>query len=206
MTPLFIALLRVVPSKPPTERPALKLGDDVVLSDDLREVVRAIAQRYHEKTKRTLEITSGVRSPERQAGAMYTKLVVGGSLAIYKRQALTTPILKAYRDGRKKKHKKEEIVKAMAAVIADQVAHGDFISRHLKGRAFDARLHGLTGKQRQAFLAAAKEVGGVRVLIERHPPHFHVELLPKPEPAPGGPDGKPDEKPDEGPDIDEGER
>lgn len=186
MVALLLALALALPGKPPKERPALKLGDDVILNDDLREVVRAIAERYHDKTGGTLEVTSGVRTPERQANAMYTKLALGGSLAIYKKKALIDPIMKAYREGRKKKWKREATVHAMAAVIAEQVARGDYISRHLRGRAFDARSHGLTAKQRGAFIAAAREVGGVRVLSERKPPHFHVELLP-----PGKADGAP---------------
>jgi len=188
----MVALLLALTGKP-AHHPALKLHDDVVLSAELRQVVTAIADRYHDKTRRTLEITSGVRTAERQAGAMYIKLRQGGSLSIYKQKALVTPIKEAYRAARKRKLKKEAVIAAMAAVIEAQVARGEFLSRHLKGRAFDARIIGMSGKQRAAFLQAAHEVGGVRVLIESHPPHFHVEVLPHPSEPPDTQDDPHDE-------------
>ena len=189
--------LLVVPSAP-AEKPAWKAHDEVVLSPDLRAVISEIAAVYHAKTKRTLEITSGVRTPERQAAAMYKKLAVGGSLALYKRQSLIAPIRKAYRDGRRARHKKEAIIAAMADEIRAQVERGEFISRHLKGRAFDARSVGLTGRQRTAFLTACRESGKVRVIVESKPPHFHVELLdPKP---PDGASGEPEPEPEHDPD------
>lgn len=176
MIALLVALLVALPGKPP-KRPALKLHDNVVLNDALRSVIHDIAERYNGKTNRTLEITSGVRTPARQAAAMYTKLRQGSSLALYKKQSLIAPIKKAYREGRKKKLGKDAIVRAMTEVIEGQVARGEFISRHLKGRAFDARSVGLSAKQRGAFLAAAREVGGLRVIVESRPPHFHVEIV-----------------------------
>ncbi|MCC6622353.1 MAG: hypothetical protein IT385_13910 [Deltaproteobacteria bacterium] len=175
--------LAIVPGRP-GERPAWRAHDEVLLSPELRETIGKIAAIYHAKTKRTLEITSGVRTPERQAAAMYDKLRAGGSLALYKRQSLVAPISKAYREGRRKKQPRAVVVAAMAEVIRGQVERGEFISRHLKGRAFDARSAGLSGKQRGAFLAACREVGGVRVIVESRPPHFHVELLPPKPPPP----------------------
>ncbi len=156
--------------------------DGIELNDLIRDRVSAVAAIYHAKTKRTLEVTSGYRSPSRQAAAMYGKLVAGGSLAIYKNQALVAPLMKAYREGRKKRWQRERIIAAMASVLADQVERGHYLSRHMRGRAFDLRSSGMTGRQREALRAAIAEVGGMRVIYESKPPHFHVEILPDKKP------------------------
>jgi hypothetical protein len=161
------------------------------ITPELRRHIDVVADLYFAKTKRPLEITSGYRSPRRQADAMYTKLAVGGSLALYKNQALTVPLTKAYREGRKKRWKRDRIVDAMAGVLEAQVAQGQYLSRHMRGLAFDIRSTGMTARQRQHLLAAIREVGQMRVILERRPPHFHVEIM-KPKAsnaaAPGAPD------------------
>src|SRR5690606_13170758 len=121
-------------------RPARKTWDardGIELNALLRDRIGEVAAIYHAKTRRTLEITSGYRSPSRQAAAMYVKLAAGGSLAIYKNQSLVEPLRKAYRDGRKKRWKRERIIAAMADVLEAQVARGVYLSRHMRGRAFD---------------------------------------------------------------------
>lgn len=148
----------------------------IELNPLLREAISDVAAIYFKKTKRKLEITSGIRSPSRQADAMYVKLASGGSLAIYGRQALTQPIMAAYREGRKKRWTRERTVAAMANVIKRQMDEGHFLSRHLQGRAFDVRVKGMTGRQRSAFIQAVKQAGGLRLLQETKPPHFHIEL------------------------------
>lgn len=163
-------------SRRPT-RPAWRALDGVELNDVLRARISEVAAIYHAKTRRTLEITSGYRSPHRQATALYNKLAVGGSLAIYKNQSLVEPLRKAYRDGRKKRWKKERIIAAMADVLEDQVGRGIYLSRHMRGRAFDIRSSGLSARQRSALRAAIAEVGGMRLIYESKPPHFHIEIL-----------------------------
>lgn len=158
-------------------RPTWQAVEGIELNEILRDKIAAVAAIYHAKTKRTLEITSGYRSPRRQATALYNKLAVGGSLAIYKNQSLVEPLRKAYRDGRKKRWQKERIIAAMADVLEAQVARGIYLSRHMRGRAFDIRSSGLSTRQRAALRAAVAEVGGMRLIYESKPPHFHVEIL-----------------------------
>lgn len=187
---VLLALLLVSPAEARprrSDRPAWKAVDGIELNDLLRERISAVAAIYFAKTNRTLEITSGYRSPSRQAAALYNKLAVGGSLAIYKNQSLVEPLRKAYRQGRKKRWRKERIIAAMAEVLAEQVERGIYLSRHMRGRAFDLRSSGLTTRQRSALRAAIAEVGGMRLIYESKPPHFHVEIL--------------DAEPDEGPDT-----
>lgn len=174
---LVLIVLLVALATPAFARETWRARGDIELNPILRDKIGEIAARYYAKTKRVLEITSGYRSPSRQAGAMYTKLAAGGSLAIYKNQSLVQPLYKAYREGRKKRWKKDRIVAAMAAVLASQVERGIYLSRHMKGRAFDVRSVGMSGRQRAALRAAIAEVGGLRLLYESKPPHFHIEIL-----------------------------
>ena len=186
---------------PAPESPHWRAAPGIDVTPLIREKVDAVAAIYHAKTRRRLEVTSGRRSPERQADAMYTKLIHGGSLAIYKNRALIDPLQKAWREGRRFRKKRAEVVAAMARVLAEQVERGQFISRHLRGRAFDVRSVGLTSTQRAAFIGAIREVGGMRVIRESRPPHYHVEILvvdpiAPPTPDAGSPDGIPPGTPD----------
>jgi len=173
---LALVATMVVPAQA-RPKPTWKQAPGIEITAELRPHIEAVARLYFEKTRRPLEITSGYRSPRRQAEAMYVKLAVGGSLALYKRQDLTRPLLDAYRQGRKKRWKKDRIVAAMADVLQSQVDRGQFLSRHMRGLAFDVRSTGMSARQRQALLAAVREVGQMRIIHERRPPHYHIEVI-----------------------------
>ncbi|HRE87657.1 MAG TPA: hypothetical protein PK095_00840 [Myxococcota bacterium] len=180
MLRLLLALLLITSLAGPATarpRPTWRQAPGIEIKAELRPHIEAVARIYFEKTRRPLEITSGYRSPRRQAEAMYVKLAVGGSLALYKRQDLTRPLLDAYRQGRKKRWKKDRIVAAMAEVLQSQVERGQYLSRHMRGLAFDVRSTGMSAKQRQALLAAVREVGQMRIIRERRPPHYHIEVI-----------------------------
>jgi uncharacterized protein YcbK (DUF882 family) len=172
-------------------RPHWVATPGIELSPFLTEAIDRVAEHYYAKTRRRFTVTSGVRPPARQARAMYAKIAAGGSLSIYRNQSLIEPLRRAYRDGRKKRQSRERIIAAMTEILSDQVARGHYISRHMRGRAFDVGTAGLTKKQRQAFLAAVREAGGMRVIVETKPPHFHIEVLARPtEPAEEDKDGE----------------
>jgi hypothetical protein len=177
---LLIATLAAPLAEARPPRSTWVANPGIELNAALREAIDRVGEAYFKKTKRRFTVTSGVRPPERQARAMYAKLMAGGSLSIYRNQALTEPLLKAFRDGRKKRHSKDRIIATMTDILKDQVARGRYISRHMRGRAFDVGTNGLTKKQRQAFIAAVREVGGMRVIFETKPPHFHVEIIAPP--------------------------
>lgn len=201
--------------------PRYRTKPGVRLSPEVKAKLGEISERYYKATKRTLLITSGNRSPREQAEAMYGKLRAGDRLWVYRDQRSVGPIRDAYDTGRKRRWKKARIIAAMTDHIAGQVARGVYISRHLRAHAFDVRCYDLTRKQKAAFRAAADAVGGVRVIEERRPPHFHCEVrLPRkaddpPEtdedvedgeesadtPADCGPDGKADPAPRDGTDA-----
>ncbi len=146
------------------------------LSKQVRVKLDAIGERYHDKTRRTLVVTSGTRTPREQASAMYKKLRAGSRLRIYKNDAAIAPLRKTYDLGRRKRWSRKRIVDKMASIIQGQCDRGVYISRHLRANAFDVRSRGLSRKQKRAFRAAVKHVGGVKVIEESRPPHFHLEL------------------------------
>lgn len=158
------------------ERVTWQAKDGVELNELLRERIGAVAEIYYAKTKRRLVITSGYRSPARQAAAMYAKLRAGSSLGIYRRPDLIRPLKKAYRNGRRGRWKKAAIIAAMTEILEQQVARGVYLSRHMQGRAFDVRSRGLSSRQRAALGQAIREVGGMRLTRERRPPHYHIEI------------------------------
>jgi hypothetical protein len=56
------------------------------------------------------------------------------------------------------------------------VARKVFLSRHLTGRAFDVRNIDMTPKQQNIFKQVIQTIGGMTVLPELKPPHFHIQL------------------------------
>lgn len=164
----------LVPAAPPAR--AWTASPEVVLNDTIRGKLDAVAARVFKASRHRLHVTSGVRTPRSQARAMYNKLRAGGSLGIYMRQDLVKPIHAAWREGRRKKWKADRTVEAMAAVLARQVAAGHYLSRHLSGRGFDLRSVGMPRKARSALYRAVREVGGLSIIEERRPPHFHLEI------------------------------
>lgn len=179
MWALVAAILLVVASgSASAASPHYRTKPGVRLSPEVRAKLVAIADRYHEATRRTLLVTSGTRSPREQAAAMYGKLRAGDRLWVYRDQRSVKPIRAAYDRGRRRRWKRARIVAAMTEIIADQVARGVYISRHLRAHAFDVRCYNMSRRQKRAFRAAAKAVGHVRIIEEKRPPHFHCEVRP----------------------------
>lgn len=172
----FIAAMTLALSANAGPRRSFTAEPGIVLNALIEEKAEAIGAIYLAATRRRIHVTSGVRPPLRQARAMYQKLRAGGSLGVYKRQDLVRPVREAYLDGRRKRLGKERTIAAMAEVLERQVADGQLLSSHLSGRAFDVRSSGLTRRQKAAFREAVRRVGGVRVIEERRPPHFHLEI------------------------------
>jgi len=111
-----------------------------------------------------LVVTSGVRTPERQAAAMFTKIELGEDLTkLYKNRQFAEDVTAAYPD----LEQAAEIVQVYAA------AGGG--STHLRGKGIDLRTRNLTAAQR-AELIQAVEALGQYALYEPTPPHLHIEL------------------------------
>lgn len=173
----FIAAMTLTLSASAEPGPSFTTEPGIVLNSIIKTKAEAIGAHYLKATRRRIHLTSGVRPPERQARAMYQKLRAGGSLGVYRRQDLVRPIRDAYLHGRRKRLGRDRTVAAMAEVLRDQVARGELLSSHLSGQAFDVRSLGMTRRQKAAFLTAVRRAGGVRVIEEKRPPHFHLEVV-----------------------------
>lgn len=104
----------------------------VVISEKLAQIVGVIASEYKRLTGDPIIISSGTRSPQRQAVAMLgriDKLGEKGVQKLYKNKTAVKQILDAYRQHR---NNRPMAIKAMAKVIEEQVAQKVYISRHLK--------------------------------------------------------------------------
>jgi len=98
-----------------------------------------------------LHVTSGYRSPERQAAAMlniWTGTGEGELRRLY-RKPLITEVMAAGKSA-----------SAMAAVIQGQTNRGQYISRHLYKAGLDLRSRNLTDAQVAEIVSAARSMGG----------------------------------------------
>ena len=137
-----------------------------------------IAKRYYTATKRKLVITGGTRSALRQAQLMYGKLRAGENIQRLYSAIPVRQIIKAYKNGKKKKHARRRIVRSMRDTIRKQMKRGVFISRHLQSGAADVRSRGMSRRQLAAFRRAVAREPGVVLIDERRTsqPHLHLSL------------------------------
>lgn len=152
-----------------------KVNPGVVLSLAVKSKVKKLADEYHAKAKKKIQVTSGTRTPERQAEAMYNKLKGGDKLTAYKDQVSAMEIKKAYDDGQKAKKGKSAIVKEMATVISAQVKKKKFISKHLRAAAVDIRSRDMSLVEKTVFERIAKK-HATTVILEKIPPHWHLQF------------------------------
>lgn len=116
-------------------------------------------------------ITSGTRTAGQQARAMASKIQRGHNLyELYAQDDLVSEILAVIGSTT------SPDVAAMAEVIADQVARGRFISRHLRDDALDVRTRNLSADQVAELVATVEQLGG-EALDEGD--HVHLEDLPE---------------------------
>ncbi len=152
----------------------------VWLPTEIEVAVGRLAQRFSTRARQELVITSGPRTPESQAAAMYLKLVTGGRLALerlYRKTEAAKEIKKAYQRAAGERKRHPEIIRAMAATIRAQIARGVYISPHLKGGAVDIRSRNLRARGKAALVDAVAGFHGMRLIREeKMPPHFHLEI------------------------------
>lgn len=156
-----------------SEHYSLKSG--VILSTDIKEKVKKIADEYYKLSKKDIVITSGTRSTESQAAAMYGKASGGDKLSVYKDQASAKEVLNAYDAGVKAKKTKTEIISDIKDKLDDQAKNGKYISKHLKKGAVDVRSRDMTETEKTNFKKAAAGIA-TTVILETVPPHFHLQF------------------------------
>lgn len=141
----------------------------ILMTKALQKKVEKVAKLYFEAKKSKLVVTSGYRPPERQAPAMYDKIINEGEAKVrrlYKNKTAIDEILATYRAN---KSSREKAVAAITETISKQVGRGVFISNHLLSNALDIR----KTANADALSKAVIKVGG-RVVIESN--HYHLEL------------------------------
>jgi len=140
------------------------------LSPKARTGLARTGDLYYEQTGRDLTVTSGKRTPQGQAQAMYDNLQ-RNSTPHYSNQAAFHQIVEAYNDAVATGAGQEGAVEAMASVIERQVSQGVYISAHLTGNAVDIRSRDMSDEEKDALEEAAKSAGG-RVVIETNNIHL----------------------------------
>lgn len=112
-------------------------------------------------------VTSGIRTPIKQAKAMFTKIELGDDLIkIYKDDTFAQKIIDAYPNLDK------------AESIVSEYAKAGGGSSHLRGMGVDIRTRDLSEAQKQELVQAVKDMGD-SPLLESTPPHLHITLKKK---------------------------
>jgi peptidoglycan hydrolase-like protein with peptidoglycan-binding domain len=145
------------------------VNNGILVSDALKPKLENLAQRYFEQTGNKLHVTSGYRGPDRQASAMYNKIINEGETAVrnlYGNKAAVDEILSAYRANR---GNRTAAINAMQRTIEHQVNRGVYISNHLRSNAVD-----LSANTNGNVLRRIVGQMGGRVINEGD--HFHIEL------------------------------
>lgn len=162
----------------PTEAwnpPPYEVLPGVALPDEIATRLSQIDRAFAHRTQAHLVVTSGTRDANRQARAMYTRLKLGADLLqIYRNKAAVQEIKQAYQAGAGKRP--DEVVAAMQDVIQGQIERGVFISAHLRAGAVDIRNRTMSPALKRAFLDSIADVGGVQVLEESKPAHYHLQF------------------------------
>ena len=114
-----------------------------------------------------LHVTSATRTPERQAAALVEKRKLGEDLRkLYRSNPdIADALMRA-----------PNTTAGMAAVIRHYMNQGRYLSRHMRGDAFDLRSRNLTVAQRNQIIATAQQMGA-KAIYETRPPHIHIERI-----------------------------
>lgn len=122
-----------------------------------------------------ITLTSGIRSSDAQAGAMFNKFLGGGDYRLYKNRVAAKEIYDSYLDGMDRGLSHPDIVTDMRLVIDEQMFRGIYISKHLTNLAVDVRSRIMTEAEKKLFLAVSRRYVET-IILEKVPPHFHLQF------------------------------
>lgn len=168
-------------------RVCYRLEPNVVISPEVEAWLGQLAAVYCRRRRaRPLVVTSGTRSPESQARAMYRKLASGARfLRLYRQREPAREIKQTFTRARRAGKPRAVVVRAIARTIREQIGRGIFLSAHLRDGAIDLRSYTLTRAMKYALEHAARQFDNIKLLPEeKHPPHFHVEIYTASNPRP----------------------
>jgi hypothetical protein len=154
----------------------VKKSSAVVLNPALERKAGEIADAFFNLTGKDIVLTDGNRTALDQATQVYAK-ILSHDLTIYTNQKAAQEIKAAYDSAVSAGKSKGEVIKAMAAVIEKQIRNKVYISKHLTGKAFDVRSRDMTTNQKKTFKQVVQTIGGLTMIEEGKPPHFHIQLI-----------------------------
>ena len=112
-------------------------------------------------------VTSGIRTPKKQALAMFKKIELGDDLIkIYRDDTFAQSIIDAYPD-----------IDAATEIVERYAAAGGG-SSHLRGEGLDLRTRDKTPEQIEIMKKAVEDMGEF-ALVETKPPHLHITIKKK---------------------------
>jgi hypothetical protein len=135
---------------------------------------KTLQRIYINRAKRPLIATSRTRTPYTQARVTRENIHRYGVryvLRLYRNGPAIREIVRAWRTNRNDPRKAQA---AMTEVIQSQVAHGVFISDHLRGLAVDVRTRGRNGARMGILRDVAQEVGAT---VTKEVDHAHIKLV-----------------------------
>ncbi|HJR55094.1 MAG TPA: hypothetical protein VJ798_00820 [Rhizomicrobium sp.] len=147
----------------------------VNLSEEMASKADAIARHFHDRTGKNLVVNSGFRTPAAQARAMYEKFALGDTTTYVGPSGKEVRAI--YDEAIAAKRGRDAALESMVAKIAEQLANGRPVSKHLLERAIDFGTKEMTKAEVKLLQDAIRQQGGVP-LYEGKPPHLHASFPP----------------------------
>jgi Lipase (class 3) len=147
------------------------VNDGTVLTPTLEIFAHDLSAAFERRTGKQIHVTSGVRTPEAQARAMWTKLVANEDLTkLYRNKTAVNEVIAAAKG-------RPEVVAipTMMAILTAQMGRGVYLSGHMRANSIDVRSKTMSEAEKRACEAAVAELGA-RWLHEGVPPHYHVDM------------------------------
>lgn len=153
--------------------PFFSVKPGVNFPSSLRPQIQTIAKQFFQRTGSKIIISSGFRTPAKQAELMFRwKKRTGRALmSFYRNYAAAKQIDTAYVQGVAQGHSDSKIIASMAKVIGAQVSAGTFVSLHLDRRGIDVSKRGINPAHYGLFVQIAKGIAR-EVLVESD--HWHL--------------------------------
>ncbi len=154
---------------PAIEGKYFTVSKGILMTNQTLERLEKVASRYFELTGEKLHITSGFRTAERQAMAMYQMINNYGiryTYAQYVNDGAVRQIVDVFKEN---ENDYSAAIEAMKKVIGEQMQKGIYLSDHLVEGAFDVRLKA----DFTILTKAVREFGGK---THREKDHYHVEF------------------------------
>lgn len=152
-----------------------KKTSSVILTPAVEKKADEIADAFFAQAKKNIVVTDGSRTAADQASRVFDK-IKAHDLSIFLNQKAAQEIKQAHDIAVAAGKSKAKVLEAMTAVIEDQIKRKVFISKHLTGRAFDVRSKDMTAQHKKVFKQVVQHMGGVSMIEEGKPPHFHIQL------------------------------